>query len=268
MKFVRFQHPNGKVSAGEWVDGTVYQLDAAPEAIFSGEVTAQRGASVADATLLAPTMPGKLLCVGRNYAEHAAELNNDLPEQPLIFAKFPTSIIANGDTVQWLSSVTSQVDWEGELTVVIGKTASNITEEEAENHIFGYTIANDISARDLQARDGQWARAKGADTFCPLGPVIVTRDEIEDVDNLRIQTVVNGKTMQDGNTRDLIFKIPFLVSYLSKTFTLNPGDIILTGTPSGVGKAQKPPVFLQDGDAVSVTIDGIGTLENTCKVLS
>ena len=216
--------------------------------------------------ILAPIKPGKIMAVGRNYADHAAELKNNVPDTPLIFAKFPTSIIASEDAIQWSTAVTNQVDWEGELAVVIGKGGRNIPEADAHQHIFGYTIANDVSARDIQSAESQWVRAKAMDTFLPLGPGIVTRDAIDDPHNLRIQTTVNGETMQDASTADMVFKIPYLVHYLSQTFTLEPGDLILTGTPSGVGKGMEPPRFLSDGDTVSVTIENIGTLTNTCRV--
>ena len=156
---------------------------------------------------------------------------------------------------------------EGELAVIIGKTARNVNEAEALDFVFGYTIANDVSARDLQSGDGQWTRAKGLDTFCPLGPFIVTTDDIPDPQSLTIQTKVNGQLMQDGHTRDMVFGVAELVSYLSQMFTLNVGDVILTGTPSGVGKAMTPPQFLKDGDTVSITIPSIGTLTNGCEEL-
>ncbi len=267
MKFVQYQLPDGSIHAGGLMDEGVYALNAPMLDIIAGKVQPELGALVPDANMVAPIKPGKLLCVGRNYAEHAAELNNPLPKKPLIFSKFPSCIIANGDTIQWHSSITQQVDWEGELVVVIGKTAKNIREEDAYEHIFGYTIANDVSARDLQDNDGQWTRAKGMDTFCPLGPSIVSKDDIPDPHALKIKTTVNGETMQDGNTSDMIFKVPFLVAYLSQTFTLEPGDLILTGTPSGVGKGMKPPRFLQSGDSVSVMIAGIGLLTNGCEVV-
>jgi len=169
-----------------------------------------------------PLLPRKILCVGRNYAEHAAEMKNEVPSKPLIFSKYSTSVIGSGELIRWSTDVTQQVDWEGELAVVIGKTARNIREEDAYDHIFGYTIANDVSARDLQSSESQWSRAKGHDTFCPIGPCIVTLDELPDPHNLRITTEVNGETMQDGHTGDMIFKIPYLVAYLSRTFTLEP----------------------------------------------
>jgi 2-keto-4-pentenoate hydratase/2-oxohepta-3-ene-1,7-dioic acid hydratase in catechol pathway len=221
---------------------------------------------IAECKIHAPLHPCKILCLGRNYAAHAAELGNDVPEAPLIFAKFGSSVIGHGDPIMWKKSITDKVDWEGELAVVIGKRAKDITAEEAPNHIFGYTIANDVSARDLQDSESQWARAKGMDTFCPLGPAIVTRDEIPDPQNLSLKTMVDDKVMQDGNTKDMIHGVYDLVAYCSQTFTLEPGDVILTGTPSGVGKGMKPPRYLKDGETVSVTIDQLGTLSNPCQV--
>lgn len=217
----------------------------------------------------APVRPSKIIAIGRNYAEHAAETGSAIPKTPLIFAKFPSSIISTGETITWRETITTQVDWEGELAVVIGKRARNVTEDDAYNYVFGYTIANDVSARDLQLRtDTQWTRGKSLDTFCPLGPWIVTRDEIADPHDLRVSTRVNGEVMQDGHTGSMMFKIPMLVAYCSQMFTLEPGDLILTGTPPGVGEGHKPPVYLKNGDVVTVTIDGIGELSNPCHVLA
>lgn len=216
-----------------------------------------------------PVRPGKIIAIGRNYAEHAKETGNEPPPAPIIFAKFPSSLIAHNETITWKESITKQVDWEGELAVVIGKKAKDVSEEDAMNYIFGYTIANDVSARDLQLRiDSQWTRGKSLDTFCPLGPWLVTRDEIPDPHNLSVKTEVNGELRQDGNTKDFIFNIPYLISYCSRMFTLEPGDLILTGTPPGVGEGMKPPVYLKDGDVVNITIDGIGQLSNPCKVIN
>ena len=220
------------------------------------------------ARLEAPVYPSKIIAIGRNYAEHAAETGNAVPKAPLIFAKFPSSIIGPGETIRWRESITTQVDWEGELAVVIGQRARDVTEEDAYHYVFGYTIANDISARDLQLRtDTQWTRGKSLDTFCPLGPWIVTRDEIGDPHNLHIRTMVNGEIMQDGHTGSMMFKIPMLIAYCSRMFTLEPGDLILTGTPPGVGEGHKPPVYLKNGDVVSISIDGVGELSNPCAVV-
>ncbi len=223
--------------------------------------------NLADVSLLPPLMPGKILAIGRNYAEHAKELNNEVPQEPLIFAIMPSAVIGDGAVIEWERELTTQVDWEGELAVIIGKTARHVSQATALDHVFGYTIANDVSARDLQTRDKQWTRAKGLDTFCPLGPCIVTRDQIPDPQNLRIITTVDGSEKQNGSTADMIFNIRFLIAHLSRAFTLNPGDMILTGTPSGVGKAMDPPEFLGQGSHVSIEIEGIGKLSNSCRVL-
>ncbi|GAB4527172.1 MAG: fumarylacetoacetate hydrolase family protein [Anaerolineae bacterium] len=224
--------------------------------------------SAAEVAFKVPFRPGKIVAVGRNYAAHAAELNNEVPKEPLLFAKLTSSLLDPNGVITWDSSLTSQVDWEGELAVIIGKTARNVREDQAYDYVYGYTIANDISARDLQDNDDQWIRAKGLDTFCPFGPYIATRDEIPDPHDLTVTTAVNGDVMQNASTSLMIYKIPYLVAYCSRAFTLHPGDVILTGTPSGVGKAQKPPRFLQDGDEVTVSITGLGSLTNRCAVSS
>lgn len=220
-----------------------------------------------EVTVNAPLVPGKIIAVGRNYAAHAAELGNDVPEAPLLFAKLPSSVIGPDAPITWRTSITQQVDWEGELAVVIGRQGHMIPEDAAYDYVFGYTVANDVTARDLQARESQWLRAKGIDSFCPIGPAIVTRDEVPDPHALAIRTTVNGETMQDASTAQMVHRVPALVSYVSQTFTLMPGDLILTGTPAGVGRGMTPPRFLNDGDTVAVTIDGIGTLSNVCRVL-
>ena len=217
--------------------------------------------------LLPPLIPGKILAIGRNYLAHAKELNSTVPDQPLVFAVMPSAVIGSGDVIEWESSLTSQVDWEGELAVVIGKTARKVARVDALDYVFGYTAANDVSARDLQAKDKQWVRAKGLDTFCPLGPGIVTADEIPDPQNLNIITTVDGIEKQNGSTADMILDVRFLIEYLSHAFTLHPGDMILTGTPAGVGKAQNPPQFLGDGSVVSVEIERIGKITNRCRML-
>ncbi len=261
-----------RVSIGEIVGDRLYAttaVDPMQYMIRRGLMPARSRQSYAldEVKLLPPIRPSKIIAIGRNYAEHAKETGSDVPKAPLIFAKFPSALIGSGDTITWSASIATQVDWEGELAVVIGEQARNVSVEDAMKHVFGYTIANDVSARDLQLRtDSQWTRGKSLDTFCPLGPWIVTADEIPDPHNLSVKTVVSGELRQDGNTRDLMFNIPTLVSYCSRMFTLEPGDLILTGTPPGVGEGMKPPVYLKDGDVVSITIDGIGELTNPCKV--
>ncbi len=223
--------------------------------------------NLSEARILPPLKPGKILAIGRNYAEHAHELGNDAPSEPLVFAVMPSAVIGDGDVIEWEADLTAQVDWEGELAAIIGRAARKVSAERALDYVFGYTIANDVSARDLQTRDKQWTRAKGLDSFCPLGPVIVSAEEIPDPQNLRIVTTVDGEEKQNGSTADMIFDLRYLIAYLSRAFTLNPGDVILTGTPAGVGKGQKPPQFLGDGSVVSIEIEGIGKLTNRCRVI-
>jgi 2-keto-4-pentenoate hydratase/2-oxohepta-3-ene-1,7-dioic acid hydratase in catechol pathway len=215
--------------------------------------------------LLAPiSNPGKVVCVGNNYMDHCREQNVEPPKKPMIFSKWASCIIAPEEAIL-LPEDSKQVDYEAELAVVIGKKGKNISLEEAFDYIFGYTILNDVSARDVQFADVQWVRGKSYDTFAPVGPVIVTRDEIDNPHNLKIKLDVNGVTLQDSNTKHLIFDIPYLISYLSKGFTFEPGDIIATGTPHGVGIFRNPPVFLKGGDVCTIEIEKIGTLVNVVK---
>ena len=211
--------------------------------------------------------PSKIIALGLNYLDHAAEGKAKVPEVPLVFAKFPNSLIGHREEITWEAAITQKVDFEAELAVVIGKQVHCSDEKEVMEAVFGYTCANDVSARDLQFGDGQWVRGKSLDTFCPLGPWIVTREDIPDPHALRIRSVVNGREMQASNTGMMIFKLPPLLAFLSHHFSLMPGDVILTGTPHGVGAFRDPPVYLQDGDEVVVEIEGIGSLLNTCRVL-
>jgi 2-keto-4-pentenoate hydratase/2-oxohepta-3-ene-1,7-dioic acid hydratase in catechol pathway len=203
----------------------------------------------------------KIICVGRNYAEHAAELGDDPPQEPLLFGKFENTLIGDGDAIV-LPPEATHVDAEAELAVEIGRAGRRIAEEDALEHVAGYRVANDLSARNLQYTDKQWTRAKGFDTFCPLGAELVPVSELGDAAGLRVVQRLNGEILQDGNTRDLIFSVRFLVAYVSRVFTLEPGDLILTGTPSGVGWARDPKVALQPGDVVEVEVEGVGTLRN------
>jgi len=206
--------------------------------------------------------PSKIVAIGLNYADHASESKLELPKTPLVFAKFPGSIIGMDENIIIPANITQRVDYEVELGVIIGRKAKNVPVNEALNYVFGYTVLNDISARDLQFSDGQWVRAKSLDTFCPLGPVVVTADEIPDVQNLRLTCEVNGKLLQDDTTANMIFGVAELISILSHSFTFEPGDIIATGTPSGVGFSRKPPIYLKNGDVVKASIEGIGELVN------
>jgi 2-keto-4-pentenoate hydratase/2-oxohepta-3-ene-1,7-dioic acid hydratase in catechol pathway len=209
--------------------------------------------------------PGKLICIGLNYRDHAAESNMKIPERPVVFSKFTSCVIAPEEPIV-LPATSSQVDYEAELAVVIGRRAKNVAKESALDYVLGYTCFNDVSARDFQFADGQWQRGKSCDTFGPMGPFIVTTDEVPDPQKLDIKLRLNGKTMQDSNTDQLIFGVRELIAFLSETITLEPGDLIATGTPAGVGFARKPPVYLQDGDVVEVEIEKVGTLKN--KVLA
>lgn len=215
--------------------------------------------------LMAPVLnPSKVIAIGLNYMDHCREQKIEPPKAPVIFTKFPSSIVGQGDTIRWDPGLTQQVDYEAELAVVIGRTARRVSQAEALNYVAGYTILNDVSARELQFGDGQWIRGKSLDTFCPLGPYLVTRDEIPNPNNLAIRCIVNDQVLQDSTTAEMIFQVPFLIEYISRAFTLYPGDVITTGTPDGVGVFRNPKVFLKDGDTVTVEIEGLGQLTNPC----
>jgi 2-keto-4-pentenoate hydratase/2-oxohepta-3-ene-1,7-dioic acid hydratase in catechol pathway len=213
--------------------------------------------------LAAPiSKPNKIVAIGLNYKDHARETKLPLPDQPLVFTKFTSSITGPYDQIKLPLDITAQTDLEVELAVVIGKTARRVKPDRALEHVFGFTVVNDLTARDVQFADGQWVRSKSFDTFCPIGPVIITRDELPDPGNLRLGSSINGNTMQDSNTNQLVFGIPELIARLSQSFTLEAGDVLITGTPAGVGYTQQPAVFLQPGDTVRVWVEGIGALEN------
>jgi 2-keto-4-pentenoate hydratase/2-oxohepta-3-ene-1,7-dioic acid hydratase in catechol pathway len=227
------------------------------------------GVSINQLRLLAPLpRPGKIIGIGLNYMDHCREQNVKVPERPLVFAKFGTAVTGPFENIKWDPALTKEVDYEGELGVVIGKTARRVTKENALNYVFGYTVANDVSARDLQFSDKQWVRSKSLDTFCPFGPAIVTADEIPNPQTLALRTMVNNKVMQDSNTAEMIFGVQELIAYLSRSFTLEPGDLILTGTPHGVGVFSNPKIFLHNGDLVEVEIEGIGRIGNHVSVLT
>jgi 2-keto-4-pentenoate hydratase/2-oxohepta-3-ene-1,7-dioic acid hydratase in catechol pathway len=223
------------------------------------------GVTAAIAKVLAPVAPAAIYCTGLNYRKHAEETGLRLPQYPVLFMKAPTAAQNPGDPIRIPTHLASgQVDYECELAIVIGRTAKNVSRENALAHVLGYTCANDVSARDWQVKfgSGQWCRGKTFDTFAPLGPCLVTPDEIPDPNALAIRTLVNGEVMQDSNTEDMIFDVPALIEFFSGSTTLLPGTVILTGTPSGVGMARKPPVWLQPGDSVTVEIEKIGSLTN------
>ena len=283
MKLVRYKHGD-VVSIGAVVDDTTVvdlmltsHTGACPMCAFLalGEEGVRHAETVlanppAEAKLpldqvklLAPVGdPNKIMCIGQNYRDHCEEQNQPIPERAILFSKYSTAI-NDPDGIILLPAVSDQIDYECELAVVIGTKGRNIPEAEAMSYVAGYLCANDVTARDIQKGDGQWVRGKSPDTFFPIGPYLVTADEIADPHDLNISLTLNGETMQKSNTSNLIFKIPFLISYLSQTMTLLPGDILSTGTPGGVGVFRKPPIFLKAGDTVSVTIAGLGTLTNT-----
>lgn len=208
--------------------------------------------------------PGKIICVGLNYRDHAEEQGVELPSAPLLFAKWSNTLIGPGDAIV-LSPESSQVDYEAELGVVIGRKVKRISEADALGAVRGYTCVNDVSARDLQFADKQWSRGKSLDTFCPVGPELVDADQVPDPQALPIRCVLNGETMQDSSTANMIFSVAEIIAYISRTITLEPGDLIATGTPAGVGVFRDPKVLLKDGDEVTVEIEGVGTLTNPVR---
>ena len=232
--------------------------------VIAGRGTGDAGAPIprGDVRLLAPLRPGKILCIGLNYMDHCREQKIAPPDRPTLFAKFPSSVIAPGEPIRWPADFSEQVDYEAELAVVIGRTTQRVAEADALAHVFGYTAANDVTARDVQRGDKQWIRGKAADTFCPLGPVVVTTDEIPDPQQLPIGCRVNGETRQASHTREMIFPVAHIIAFISRAITLDPGDVILTGTPDGVGLYRDPKVFLQPGDRVEVELGDLGVLEN------
>ena len=251
MRIVRYQTQEEAPRYGWLLDDQIGVIEGD---LFSKYRRRQVKTPMADAKLLTPALPSKIVCVGRNYVEHAKELGNEVPKVPLIFLKPPSSIIASGDSII-LPPQSRQVEHEGELVVVIGKRGRNITAEDAKKYILGYTIGNDVTARDLQRIDDQWTRAKGFDTFCVFGPWIDTDFDPSDA---VVTCRVNGQMRQMASTRDMVFSVATLVAYVSSIMTLEPGDLIFTGTPSGVGE-------LRDGDRVDVEIDGLGRISNPVK---
>jgi 2-keto-4-pentenoate hydratase/2-oxohepta-3-ene-1,7-dioic acid hydratase in catechol pathway len=213
------------------------------------------------------TRPSKIICVGLNYSDHAKETGATLPAEPILFFKSTTALSGPNDDLV-IPKKSQKTDWEVELAVVIGKRTSYVSEQQALDYIAGYCLHNDYSEREFQLeRGGQWVKGKSCDTFAPLGPWLATKDEFKDIDNLRLWLSVNGKKYQDGNTSNLVFKIPFLVSYISQFMTLLPGDVISTGTPAGVGLGFKPPIYIKAGDVIELGIDGLGTQKQTAKNL-
>jgi len=260
MKLIRFADPAGAISWGVPVDAGCTQADLLDASPFSGGKPT--GRTVAVTRLLAPVDPPNLLCIGLNYRRHAEESGMALPERPLLFMKATSTLCAHGDAIV-LPSMSEENDYECELAVVIGKAAKEVSEDDALDTVFGYTVANDVSSRDWQLRhDKQWIRGKSFDTFAPMGPILVTADEIPDPQTLGIRTRVNGETLQSSNTADMIFSVKEIISYLSRSMTLLPGTVILTGTPEGVGMGRTPKRWLVPGDICEIEIDLVGTLRN------
>jgi acylpyruvate hydrolase len=261
MRLATFQAPGSDEPIAGIVDGDRVRAfggaDGVREALTAGEAPAPSGGEwpLAEVTLLAPVPhPGTVYAIGLNYAKHVEETGAIKPEQPIVFVKVAGSVAPPGGPIR-CPKVVNRLDYEGELTIVIG----------ADGQIGGYCVADDVSARDLQRREPQWTRAKGADTFCPYGPWITTADDVPDPGNLRLRTWVNGEMRQDSSTADLIFGCDELVAFVAQTCTLQPGDLILTGTPSGVGMAMDPPVWLQSGDTIRIEIESLGAIEHSVE---
>ncbi|WP_316829921.1 fumarylacetoacetate hydrolase family protein [Pedobacter aquatilis] len=282
MKLIRFGEA-GAEKPGVIIDDKYYDVSSLVtdynEAFFAGDAIEKLAADIKNTTLpevnksvrlgAALARPSKIICVGLNYKDHAAETNAPIPAEPILFFKATSAIVGPNDDLV-IPKNSKKTDWEVELAIVIAKKASYVTEENALEHIAGYVLHNDYSEREFQLeRNGQWVKGKSCDTFAPIGPFIATPDEISDVHNLRLWLTVNGEKLQDGNTSNLIFNVPFMVSYISQFMTLLPGDVITTGTPAGVGLGQKPePWYLKAGDVVELGIDGLGSSKQVVKAYS
>jgi len=260
MRILRHLTPSGPAYAALQSDGSAREI--------SGDIYGDFRVTdrvVPPGKTLAPVVPTNILCIGLNYKKHAAESNSPTPPYPVLFVKNSATLQNPGDPIELpVKLASTSVDYECELAIVIGKPCKNVSRAQALDYVLGYTCANDVSARDWQRNGGggQWCQGKSFDTFCPLGPVLVTRDEIPNPNALRIRTILNGETMQDWNTDDMIFDVPAIIEYLSSSKTLVPGTVILTGTPHGVGFARNPPVWLKAGDSVTIDIEKIGALTN------
>jgi 2-keto-4-pentenoate hydratase/2-oxohepta-3-ene-1,7-dioic acid hydratase in catechol pathway len=264
MQIIRYEEPSGRISlAGETPDGSYQRLQGN---LYSGLTSTDETAVVRK--VLAPVVPEMIWCIGQNYRRHVDEVGMELPKYPVVFAKGPNALQNPGDPILVPSRAkTSELDYEGELVAIIGKACKDVGRDHALEYVAGYTCGNDVSARDWQLKLGgsQWCRGKSFDTFAPMGPCLITPDTLPDPSGLRIQTLVNGRVMQDGNTRDMIHDVAAIIAFLSQSTTLLPGTAIFTGTPHGVGMAQNPPLWLKDGDEVSITVEKIGTLTNTVR---
>lgn len=260
MKIIRHLTPTGPAHAALQPDGTARAIEG--DILGDFRVTDR---VVQPGKLLAPIEPKNIICIGLNYKLHAAESGKDAPKWPVVFMKNSAALQNPGDPIEIpVKNASTQVDYEAELVVVIGKRCKNVSKADALNYVLGYSCGNDVSARDWQRDFGgsQWCQGKGFDTFAPIGPVLVTRDEIPDPQNLRVRCILNGETLQDQNTSHMIFSVATLIEFLSASKTLVPGTVIMSGTPHGVGFARTPPVFLKAGDTVTVEIDGVGSLTN------
>jgi 2-keto-4-pentenoate hydratase/2-oxohepta-3-ene-1,7-dioic acid hydratase in catechol pathway len=270
MRWLRFE-AEGRARVGYQRGPDVQPVVAESlQDVIAGRGTGDAGAPIPrrDVRLLAPLVPGKILCIGLNYMDHCREQHIAPPDRPTLFAKFPSSVIAPGEPIRWPADFSTQVDYEAELAVVIGRRTSRVAAAEALSHVFGYTAANDVTARDVQKGDKQWIRGKAADTFCPLGPVVVTTDEVPDPQQLAIGCRVNGEARQASHTREMIFTVAQIIAFISRAITLEPGDVILTGTPDGVGQYRDPKVFLQPGDRVEVELGDLGVLRRAARRVS
>lgn len=278
MKLITFVRPGGLPEPGVVTGEQVIPLAGAGfpsvvSIIAGGPAALERVAAVTGPTIPLDSVkltspiprPPKIICIGLNYRDHAIESNMAIPSTPTVFCKFATSVIGPGDTIV-LPKASTQPDYEAEFAVVIGKGGRHIAAADWKDHVFGYLNLHDVSARDIQLATSQWVMGKTFDTFCPMGPYLVTADEVADPHNLDISLTLNGQVLQNSNTRELIFQIPELIRHLSSVFTLEPGDVISTGTPAGVGFARKPPIYLKKGDHVVVKVQGLGELANPVTV--
>lgn len=278
MKLITFE-ASGRLRTGALrADGSAVDVTDAGSVldILTQSVARQKAnallasaAAVTSPALRAPLTPRSFICIGLNYMDHVRETNSTAPTRPVIFGKFANALAGPGDTITWQADASSEVDYEAELGVVIGKPASRVSKEDALSYIGGYTCVNDVSARDVQLTDSgkQWILGKTFDGFCPIGPAVVTADEIADPQALDIKCILNGQTVQHSNTREMIFDIATLIAHLSHYMTLQAGDLIATGTPFGVGMSRTPKLWLKNGDVMTVEIENVGALTNRCKVL-
>jgi 2-keto-4-pentenoate hydratase/2-oxohepta-3-ene-1,7-dioic acid hydratase in catechol pathway len=280
MKLVTYTSDDSTRTGAVRANGAIVDVSAVGDAIHimfdsfarkqaQGILDDPNAVELQPGSLLSPITPRALICIGLNYMDHVRETGAKAPERPVVFAKFANALASPGETVTWYADATREVDYEAELGVVIGRKCYRVSKEEALHYVGGYTCVNDISARDIQNTDSarQFTLGKTPDGFCPIGPWLVTADEIADPQNLAIKCILNGQVVQDSNTKQMIFDVATLIAHLSKFMTLMPGDLIATGTPPGVGMSRKPPLWLKDGDMVTIEIEKIGSLTNTCHVM-